>query len=86
LTVDNGNITVTTENASVHIDTSGNVTVDAKSGKITLKNNEASLFDILKSTLSKLNSTLSTSGSPAKHTVDPDQFKNEATKLSKLMQ
>ena len=86
LTVDNGDITVTTENASVHIDTSGNVTVDAKDGKITLKNNKASLFDILDSTLSKLNSTLSTSGSPAKHTVDPDQFKTEATNLSKLMQ
>lgn len=86
LTVDNGNITVTTENASVHIDTSGNITVDAKDGKITLKNNNASLFGILDSMLSKLNSTLSTSGSPAKHTVDPDQFKTEATDLSNLMQ
>lgn len=86
LTVDNGNITVTTENASVHIDTSGNVTVDAKKGKITLKNNDASLFDILDSMLSKLNSTLSTSGSPAKHIVDPNQFQQEATDLSNLMQ
>lgn len=86
LTVDNGNITVTTANASVHIDTSGNVTVDAQDGKITLKNNNASLFDILDSMLSKLNSTLSTSGSPAKHTVDPNQFSDEATNLSNLMQ
>ena len=86
LTVDNGDITVTTENASVHIDTSGNVTVDAKDGKITLKNNNASLFDILDSILTTLNSTLSTSGSPAKHIVDPNQFQQEATDLSNLMQ
>lgn len=86
LTVDNGDITVTTANASVHIDTSGNVTVDAQDGKITLKNNKASLFDILDSILTTLNSTLSTSGSPAKHTVDPNQFQQEATDLSNLMQ
>lgn len=87
LTVNNaGDIAITTDNASVHIDKDGNVTVDAKKGKITLKNNEASLFDILDSMLSKLNSTLSTSGSPAKHTVDPNQFEDEATDLSNLMQ
>ena len=94
LTVDNGDITVTTENASVHIDANGSVTVnansgvtvDAKDGKITLKNNEASLFDILDSILTTLNSTLTTSGSPAKHTVDPNQFEQEATDLSNLMQ
>lgn len=86
LTVDNGDITVTTEKASVHIDASGNVTVDAKDGKITLKNNNASLFDILDSILTTLNSTLSTSGSPAKHIVDPNQFQQEATDLSNLMQ
>lgn len=87
LTVDNnGAIAITTEKASVNIDKDGNVTVDAQDGKITLKNNDASLFDILDSTLSKLNSTLSTSGSPAKHTVDPNQFQQEATDLSNLMQ
>lgn len=86
LTVDEGDITVTTEKASVHIDTSGNVTVDAKDGKITLKNNNASLFDILNSILTTLNSTLTTSGSPAKHIVDPNQFQQEATDLSNLMQ
>jgi hypothetical protein len=94
LTVDEGDITVTTENASVHIDANGSVTVnansgvtvDAKDGKITLKNNNASLFDILDSMLTTLNSTLSTSGSPAKHIVDPNQFQQEATDLSNLMQ
>ena len=86
LTVDNGDITVTTEKASVHIDTSGNIEVDAKDGKITLKNSKASLFDILDSILTTLNSTLSTSGSPAKHIVDPNQFQQEATDLSNLMQ
>lgn len=87
LTVNNaGDIAITTDNASVHIDKDGNVTVDAKKGKITLKNNKASLFDILDSILTTLNSTLSTSGSPAKHTVDPNQFQQEATDLSKLMQ
>ena len=87
LTVNNaGDIAITTDNASVHIDKDGNVTVDAKKGKITLKNNDASLFDILDSILTTLNSTLTTSGSPAKHTVDPNQFEQEATDLSNLMQ
>lgn len=79
-------ITIDTTKAKVTIDKDGNVSIDAMDGKLTLKNNKASLFDILKSMLQTLNTNLSTSGSPAKHIVDPQQFSTEATDLNNLMQ
>ena len=79
-------ITIDTSKAKVNIDKDGNITVDAMSGKLTLKNSRASLFDILNNMLRTLNTTLSTSGSPAKHVVDPNQFQQQATDLSNLMQ
>lgn len=79
-------ITIDTSKAKVNIDKDGNVTVDAMSGKLTLKNSKASLFNILNGMLKTLNTTLSTSGSPAKHIVDPNQFQQQATDLSNLMQ
>lgn len=48
LTVDNGDIEITTEKASIHIDTSGNVIVDAKSGKVSIKNSVTDLKTVLK--------------------------------------
>jgi hypothetical protein len=61
LTVDNGDITVATEKASIHIDTSGNITVDAKSGKINIKNTATNLKTVLKD-LSDTIKNLTTSG------------------------
>lgn len=64
LTVDNGDITVATEKVSIHIDTSGNitvnankgvtvnassdVTVNANSGKVSVKNSSTDLKTVLK--------------------------------------
>lgn len=79
-------ISIDTGKAKVSIDKDGNVTIDAMSGKISLKNSQASLFDILDGMLNVLNNTLSTSGSPSKHIVDPNQFQQQATQLGQLMQ
>lgn len=80
ITVDNGKATVT-------IDKDGNVEVNAKGGKISLKNNSQSLFSILDGLIDKLNGgTVSTSGSPAKQLIDPAQFTTYKTNLGSLMQ
>ena len=63
----------------------GNITVDAMQGKIALKNNSASLYTILKDTLQVLNTSLATSGSPASHVVNPQQFSTQASQLDQLM-
>lgn len=62
LTVDNGDITVATEKASIHIDTSGNITVDAKSGKVNIKNSTTNLKTVLQD-LSDTIKNLTTTGS-----------------------
>ena len=62
LTVDNGDITVDTENASIHIDASGNITVNAKSGKVSIKNSSTDLKTVLKD-LSDTIKNLTTTGS-----------------------
>ena len=77
--IDNGNSTVT-------VDKDGNVTVNAMKGKITIKNDSASLYDILKGMLDVLNKSLATAGSPASHTVVPNQFSTQSTDLGNLMQ
>lgn len=80
ITVDNGKATVT-------VDKDGNVEVNAKGGKISLKNNSQSLFDILDGLIDKLNGgTVTTSGSPAKQLIDPSQFTTYKTNLGSLMQ
>lgn len=79
-------ITVSNDKAEVKVDKDGNVTVDAKSGKITLKNSSANLYTILNGMLNILNSTLATAGSPASHTVVPNQFSTQAQQLGQLMQ
>lgn len=79
LTVDNGDITVTTEKASVHIDTSGNVTVvansgvsvDAKSGKVNIKNSTTDLKTVLQD-LSDTIKNLTTTGSQSAQQASPD--------------
>lgn len=81
-----GEVTVDNEKATVTIDSDGNVKVDAQGGKISLKNNSASLFDILDGMLKILNSSLATAGSPASHTVVPQQFSQQSTQLSQLME
>ena len=78
-------IVIETPKAKISIDTEGNITVDAMQGKIALKNNSASLYTILKDTLQVLNTSLATSGSPASHVVNPQQFSTQATQLDQLM-
>ena len=86
LSVDkDGNITITGK-AEVKIDKSGNVTIDAKSGKLSLKNSSASLYTILNGMLQTLNTSLATAGSPASHTVVPQQFATQSQQLGQLMQ
>lgn len=82
----NNEITISNGKGEVKIDKDGNITVNAKSGKITLKNSSANLFTILSNMLSTLNSTLTTRGSPYMHTVVPNQFSTEASQLNQLMQ
>lgn len=79
-------IAITTGKAKVNIDSSGNITVDAMGGKLSLKNDKASLFNILDGMLNILNSSLATEGSPASHTVVPQQFSQQSTQLGQLMQ
>lgn len=79
-------IAITTGKAKVNIDSSGNITIDAMGGKLSLKNNKASLFNILDGMLQILNSSLATAGSPASHTVVPQQFSQQSTQLGQLMQ
>lgn len=80
LTVDNGDITVATEKVSIHIDTSGNitvnadkgvtvnassdVTVNANSGKVSVKNSSTDLKTVLKD-LSDTIKNLKTEGTAA---------------------
>lgn len=82
---DNG-LLLDTGKAKISIDTSGNVTVDAMSGKISIKNSTADLFSILDGMLQILNSSLATQGSPAAHTVVPQQFAQQQTQLGQLLQ
>lgn len=70
LTVDNGDITVATEKASIHIDTSGNITVDAKSGKVNIKNTATDLKTVLKD-LSDTIKNLTTSGTAIAQKASP---------------
>lgn len=79
-------ITVSNGKAEVKVDKDGNITVDAKTGKITLKNSSSSLYDILNGMLQILNTSLATAGSPASHTVVPNQFSTQSSQLGQLMQ
>lgn len=63
------------------------VAIDGTSGKVNIKNSNASMYtDILKPMLQKLNTSLATQGSPGAHTVVPNQFSTEASKLDALME
>lgn len=81
-----GGITLDNGKADITVDKNGNVGINAKSGKISIKNNSASLYSILNGMLTTLNSTLATAGSPASHTVVPNQFTQQSTQLGQLMQ
>ena len=85
-TNEDNELTVDTGKAKINIDTSGNVTVDAMNGKISIKNSTADLFSILDGMLQILNTSLATQGSPAAHTVVPQQFAQQKTQLGQLMQ
>lgn len=79
-------ISVTNGKADITVDKDGNVTIDSKNGKICLKNSMTSLYTILDGMLQILNSSLATAGSPASHTVVPQQFASQSTQLGQLMQ
>lgn len=85
-TNEDNELTVDTGKAKINIDTSGNVTVDAMNGKISIKNSTADLFSILDGMLQILNTSLATQGSPAAHTVIPQQFAQQQTQLGQLLQ
>lgn len=72
--------------SKVSVDKDGNVTIDAQNGKITVKNNMANLYTILDGMLQILNTSLATAGSPASHTVVPNQFTQQSTQLGQLLQ
>lgn len=81
-----GAVTITSNsNTKIEIDKNGNITLTA-GGKVSIKNNSASLFTILKGMLQILNTSLATAGSPASHTVVPQQFAQQDTQLGQLMQ
>lgn len=79
-------ITIDTSKAKVEIDKNGNITLDSMGGKLSIKNNSANLFNILNSMLTILNSSLATQGSPALHTVVPNQFTQQVMDLGNLLQ
>lgn len=83
---DDGAYNIDNGKSTVSVDKDGNVIIDAKSGKVTIKNSSANLFTILKGMLQILNSSLATAGSPANHTVVPNQFSQQDTQLGQLMQ
>lgn len=83
---DDGAYSIDNGKSTVSVDKNGNVSIDAKSGKVTIKNSSANLFTILKGMLQILNSSLATAGSPANHTVVPNQFSQQDTQLGQLMQ
>lgn len=62
------------------------VAIDGTDGKVSIKNGQASMYDILKGMLQILNTSLATQGSPAAHTVVPNQFQQQATALDNLME
>lgn len=62
------------------------VAIDGTDGKVSIKNAQASMYDILKGMLQILNTSLATQGSPAAHTVVPNQFQQQATALDNLME
>lgn len=82
---DDNSISIDTSKAKVSIGTDGNISIDAQKGKLSIKNSQADLFQILNGMLQILNSTLVTQGSPASHTVVPNQFQQQSKDLSNLM-
>ena len=85
-TSEDGDISIDNTKATITVDKDGNVTIDAKNGKISMKNTAGgSLYDILNGMFQILNTSLATAGSPASHTVVPNQFTQQSTKLSQLM-
>ena len=81
-----GNYEIDNSKSKISVDKNGNVKIDAMSGKISIKNSSANLFSILDGMLQTLNTSLATAGSPASHTVVPQQFAQQSTQLSQLME
>lgn len=84
----NGDGVVVTANtgAVITIAQNGAITLDAKTGKVSIKNSMTDLYTILSGMLQILNSSLATFGSPASHTVVPQQFVQQSTYLDLLME
>jgi hypothetical protein len=83
---EDNSLSIDTSKAKINIDKDGNIELNSMGGKISLKNNTANLYTILDGILTILNSSLATQGSPAAHTVIPNQFTAQVTQLGNLMQ
>lgn len=83
---EDNSLSIDTSKAKISIDKDGNIELNSMGGKISLKNNTANLYTILDGILTILNSSLATQGSPAVHTVVPNQFTAQVTQLGNLMQ
>lgn len=81
----NGTISITTTDSYSITGTNG-VVIDGKDGKVSIKNGQKNLYTILSGMLDILNESLATQGSPAAHTVVPNQFKKQAADLDALME
>lgn len=80
-----GTINLTTTDA-YSISGKAGVVVDGQDGKVSIKNGQKSLYEILKGTLQVLNSSFATQGSPGAHTCVPNQFQTQASDLDALME
>ena len=81
-----GNYEIDNGKSKISVDKNGNIKIDSMSGKVSIKNNSANLFTILNGMLQILNTSLATAGSPASHTVVPQQFAQQSTQLGQLME
>lgn len=81
-----GNYEIDNGKSKISVDKDGNIKIDAMSGKVSIKNNSTSLYTILDGMLQTLNTSLATAGSPASHTVVPQQFAQQSTQLGQLME
>lgn len=72
--------------ATVKVDAEGNITIDSKGGKVKINNDETSLYTALMKLYNKLNGgTVTTSGSPALHKIDSNQFTDFKTEIEKIL-
>lgn len=90
ITLNNGGLTIDNTEALIEVKNDGNVSINAKGGKISLKNNSENLKDILDSILNKLNTSYKAKGTDSSgDTVTtspiPNQLSAEKTSVDNLL-